>query len=92
MRRPIFITFALTLVPVVSFAANIKLINDTKTPIRIHTGTGLVKINKGGSTSFTCRPGKKIYSATENTGKKKKLIFKVDSNHCGKTIRLTSVM
>ena len=84
------ITFILTLVPIISFAANVKLINDTKNPIRIHTGTGIVKMNKGGSTSFTCKPGKKIYTA--QNGKKKTFIFKVKSNHCGKSVKLSSVM
>jgi len=90
MKKTIAITFALTLVPVISFAANIKLINDTKAPIRIHTGSGIVKMNKGGSTSFTCKPGKSIYTA--NNGTKKAFVFKVKSNHCGKSVKLSSVL
>ena len=90
MRTSIVITLALTLVPVISFAASIKLINDTKAPIRIHTGSGIVKMNKGGSTSFTCKPGKNIYTAKK--GKKNVFIFEVKSNHCGKSVKLSSVL
>ena len=90
MKKSIAITLALTLVPMVSFAANIKLINDTKNPIRIHTGSGIVKMNKGSSTSFTCKPGKKVYTA--KNGKKQNFIFEVKSNHCGKSVKLSSVI
>lgn len=90
MKKATAITLALAFVPMVSFAGNIKLINDTKNPIRIHTGSGIVKMNKGGSTSFTCKPGKKVHTA--ESGTKKDFIFKVESKHCGKTVKLSSVM
>lgn len=67
---------------------NIKLINDTKEDVRIHTGTGVVNLNSGGgSTSFTCKPGTKVHTAPN--GVKKDLIFTVDESMCGKAVKLS---
>ncbi len=65
-----------------------KLINDTKGPVSIHTGTGFVTLNKGGSTSIGCNVGKEVRFA--ESGKKGDLIFKIDSKMCGETIKLSS--
>jgi hypothetical protein len=71
--------------------AHFKLVNDTNTKIRIHTGYGVVSLNKrGGSTSITCRPGKKVYTAPRGT--KDKFLFKVTSSMCGKTVKLSKYM
>ena len=70
--------------------ASIKLLNDTGKAVRIHTGSGIVKLNKGGSTSFTCKPGKKVHTA--KSGKKVKFLFKVTSSMCGNTVRLSEFM
>lgn len=71
--------------------AHFKLINDTNQKVRIHTGYGVVSLNKrGGSTSITCRPGKKVYTAPR--GSKDKFLFKVTSSMCGKTVKLSKYM
>ena len=88
MKKTLLITLAL--IPTISFAANIKLVNDTSRSMSIHTGSGVVKMNKGGSTSFTCKPGKKVHTA--KSGMKKNFIFKIESKHCGKTVKLSSVI
>ncbi|OJJ18162.1 hypothetical protein BKI52_25365 [marine bacterium AO1-C] len=68
-----------------------KLVNDTNQKIRIHTGSGVVSLNKrGGSTSITCKPGRKIYTAPRGT--KDKFIFKVTSSMCGKTVKLSKYL
>ncbi len=66
------------------------LINDTKDKVTIHTGSGIVSLNKGGKTSISCKVGKEV-SWAEN-GKKGKAIFKIQDNHCGQTVKLSSVM
>lgn len=74
----------------VVIASNFKLINDTKSKVSIYTGTGFVSLNKGGSTSVGCNVGKEVRWA--NNGKKGNVIFKIESKHCGKTIKLSKVM
>lgn len=64
-----------------------KLKNDTNQEHRIHTGSGVVTLYKGNSTSIKCEVGRKIYTAPK--GVKDDLIFKVESNMCGKTIYLS---
>lgn len=67
-------------------AEKIKLVNDTDKKINIHTGTGSVTLNpRGGSTSFTCDPGKSIKA----DGKE---IFKVTEQMCGQTIKLSAYL
>ena len=66
------------------------LINDTKDKVTIHTGSGIVSLNKGGKTSISCNIGKEVCWA-EN-GKKKDVIFKISADHCGQTVKLSSVM
>ena len=64
----------------------IKLVNDTDKKLKIHTGTGSVTLNPGGgSTSFTCTPGKSIKA----DGKE---IFKVTDKMCGETIKLSKYL
>lgn len=71
--------------------AYFKLVNDTNQKMRIHTGSGVVSLNKrGGSTSITCRPGRKVYTAPR--GSKDKFLFKVTSSMCGKTVKLSKYM
>jgi hypothetical protein len=69
---------------------SLKLINDTDGEVSIHTGTGFVTLNKGGSTSITCEEGKEIRMADK--GKKGDVIFTVESSMCGKTIKLSAYM
>ncbi|CAA6825265.1 MAG: Unknown protein [uncultured Sulfurovum sp.] len=90
MRKTIMIVSALAIIPVASFASSFKLVNDSGSKLSIHTGTGVANLNKGSSTSITCKVGKKIYTADRGT--KDKFIFKVNSSHCGKTVKLSSVM
>ncbi|MDQ7089246.1 MAG: hypothetical protein Q9M50_01160 [Methylococcales bacterium] len=76
--------------PLTSFASSLKIINDTGSKMSVHTGSGIANLNKGGSTSVTCKPGKKIYTA--NKGTKGSFLFKVTSSHCGTSVKLSSVM
>ncbi len=79
-----------TLSPLAAFAANVKLVNDTGSKQSIHTGSGFVTLNKGSSTSFSCKTGKEVRKA--KSGSKKEVIFKIQSKHCGKTVKLSDVM
>lgn len=67
--------------------SSISLINDTKQKVSIYTGSGFVTLNKGSKTSISCKVGKEVRWA--NKGRKGKLIFKIESKHCGKTIKLS---
>ena len=69
---------------------SMKVLNDTKSKVRIHTGSGFVTLNKGSKTSFSCKVGKKVSLAEK--GKKKKTLFKITSSMCGKTIELSEYM
>jgi hypothetical protein len=90
MKKIIMTLSALAIIPAVSMASSFKLINDTGSKLRIHTGSGIVSLNNGSSTSVTCNPGKKVYTA--DGGTKDKFLFKVSSSHCGSSIKLSSVM
>lgn len=69
----------------------VKIVNDTSTKLRIHTGSGVTTLNaKGGSTSISCDPGRKIYTAPK--GSKDKFIFEVESGMCGKTVKLSAYL
>lgn len=74
----------------VVFGSSFKLINDTKDKVSIYTGTGFVSLNKGSSTSVGCNVGKEVHWA--NKGKKGDVIFKIESKHCGKTIKLSKLI
>ncbi|WP_158840763.1 hypothetical protein [Polaribacter sp. L3A8] len=74
----------------VVIGSSFKLINDTKNKVSIYTGTGFVSLNKGSSTSVGCNVGKEVCWASK--GKKGKVIFKIASTHCGKTIKLSTVL
>lgn len=64
----------------------ITLINDTSEKLKIHTGSGSVSLNpRGGKTSFSCNPGKKVKADG-------KVIFKVTDDMCGKTIKLSKYL
>ena len=68
-----------------------KLVNDTKTDIRIHTGSGVVTLyHGGGSTSIKCNTNAKIHTAPN--GSKKDFIFQVDESMCDKTIKLSAYL
>jgi hypothetical protein len=69
--------------------SGISFINDSKDKISIHTGTGFVSLNKGSKTSIGCNIGKEVRWANE--GKKGDLIFKITSEMCGKTLKLSEV-
>lgn len=70
-------------------ASSLKIINDTDQDIRIHTGSGHVMLNHGGgSTSVSCEPGKKI--SYSNGSKPLGLIFTIEENMCGKTVKLST--
>ena len=65
------------------------LINDSKDKISIYTGTGFVSLNKGSKTSIGCNVGKEVRWANE--GKKGDVIFKITSDMCGKTLKLSEL-
>ncbi len=70
--------------------SSFKILNDTGSKVRIHTGSGVVSLNKGGSTSVSCSTGKKVYTAPN--GSKDKFLFKIESSMCGKTVKLSKYM
>lgn len=70
--------------------ASMKVLNDTGSEVTIHTGTGHVTLQKGGSTSFSCDAGKKI--SLSNGSKATKLLFVVDDSMCGTTVKLSKYM
>jgi len=74
----------------VSIASSFSLVNDTKEKVSIYTGSGFVSLNKGSKTSISCNSGKEVRWA--NKGKKGDVIFKITSDMCGKTIKLSKVM
>ncbi|MES2864969.1 MAG: hypothetical protein V4666_12665 [Bacteroidota bacterium] len=67
--------------------SSISFINDSKDKISIYTGTGFVSLNKGSKTSIGCNVGKEVRWANE--GKKGDVIFKITSEMCGKTLKLS---
>lgn len=78
-------------VTVETITESMKIVNDTDNEVKIHTGTGVVTLTKGGgSTSISCEVGKKIYTAPN--GSKKDLIFEVDASMCGKTVKLSAYL
>ena len=77
-------------VEVVTPVASFKLVNDTGDKVSIYTGSGFVSLNKGSSTSISCNTGKEVRWA--NKGKKGDVIFKISSDHCGKTIKLSKFL
>jgi hypothetical protein len=70
--------------------ASISIINDTKEKISIHTGSGFVSLNKGSKTSITCNTSKEVRWA--NKGKKGDVIFKITSDMCGKTLKISKFL
>lgn len=74
----------------VSIASSFSLVNDTKEKVSIYTGSGFVSLNRGSKTSISCNSGKEVRWA--NKGKKGNVIFKITSDMCGKTIKLSKVM
>ena len=75
---------------VVTVGSSFSLVNDTKEKVSIYTGSGFVSLNKGSKTSISCKIGKEVRWA--NKGKKGDVIFKIESKHCGKTLKLSKVM
>jgi len=74
----------------VVIVASFSLVNDTKEKVSIHTGSGFVSLNKGSKTSITCNTGKEVRWASK--GKKGDVIFKITSDMCGKTLKLSKLM
>lgn len=72
------------------YGSSFKLINDTKNKVSIYTGSGYVTLNKGSKTSISCKVGKTVHWASK--GKKGDVIFKITSDMCGETIKLSKVM
>lgn len=70
--------------------ASFKLVNDTGEKVSIYTGTGFVSLNNGSSTSITCNTGKEVRWA--KSGRKGDVIFKISSDHCGKTLKLSKLI
>ncbi|WP_128755157.1 hypothetical protein [Aquimarina sediminis] len=70
--------------------SSFSLVNDTKEKVSIHTGRGFVTLNKGSKTSITCNTGKEIRWA--NSGRKGDVIFKITSDMCGKTVKLSKFL
>lgn len=71
----------------VKFESSFTLINDTKEKVTIHTGTGILSLNKGSKTSIGCNVGKEVRWA--NDGKKGDVIFKITNDMCGETLKLS---
>lgn len=70
---------------------SVKIVNDTKEDLRIHTGKGHVKLNhRGGSTSVSCDTGRKI--SLSDGSKATKLLFKIESSMCGETVKLSDYL
>ena len=90
MNKSMILVVTLVIIPMGSFASSFKLVNDTSHKLSIHTGSGISNLNRGSSTSVTCKVGRKVYTASHGT--KDKFIFKIKSSHCGKRIKLSSVM
>ncbi|AXG69938.1 hypothetical protein KORDIASMS9_02166 [Kordia sp. SMS9] len=72
------------------YGSSFKLINDTKSKVSIYTGSGYVSLNKGGKTSISCKIGKTVHWASK--GKKGDVIFKITSDMCGETIKLSKMV
>lgn len=72
------------------YGSSFSLVNDTKSKVSIYTGSGYVTLNKGSKTSISCKVGKTVHWA--NKGKKGEVIFKITSDMCGETIKLSKVM
>jgi hypothetical protein len=90
MKKSIIVLSILTILPVLSMADSIKLVNDTGSKVSVHTGSGVSNLNNSSSTSFSCNVGKKVYTATRGT--KDKFLFKIKSSQCGNTVKLSSFM
>jgi len=89
--KKLFTTLGLlSIIPLVSYASSFKIYNDTGSKISIHTGSGIVNLNKGSSSSVSCKIGKKVYTASH--GSKKKFLFKISSSTCGSKVKLSSVL
>jgi hypothetical protein len=69
----------------------VKVVNDTKNDVMIHTGGNTpahTKLSRGGgSTSIACDNGRKV--SFSNGNKATELIFKIDDSMCGKTVKLS---
>ncbi|WP_055434644.1 hypothetical protein [Lacinutrix algicola] len=74
----------------IAIAGSFSLVNDTKEKVSIYTGTDFVSLNKGSKTSISCNVGKEVRWA--NKGKKGDVIFKIKSEMCGETIKLSKVI
>ncbi|QHI38542.1 hypothetical protein IMCC3317_39350 [Kordia antarctica] len=72
------------------YGSSFSLVNDTKNKISIYTGSGYVSLNKGSKTSISCKVGKTVHWASK--GKKGDVIFKITSDMCGETVKLSKVM
>ncbi|MCG9910166.1 MAG: hypothetical protein MH137_02605 [Flavobacteriales bacterium] len=70
--------------------ASMKVLNDTGSEVTIHTGTGHVTLQKGGSTSFSCEVGKKV--SLSNGSKPTKTLFTIEDSMCGTTVKLSKYM
>ena len=68
-------------------SSSFTLLNDTKEAVSVHTGSGFVTLQKGSKTSISCNVGKEVSWA--ESGKKKGVIFKISSDMCGETVRLS---
>lgn len=67
--------------------SSVKIKNDTGEKLSIHTGSGVVTLYDGRSTSIDCKPGTKIHLAER--GMKRDHILTIKSSHCGETIELS---
>ncbi len=72
------------------YGSSFSLINDTKSKVSIYTGSGYVTLNKGSKTSISCKVGKTVHWASK--GIKGDVIFKITSDMCGETVKLSKVM
>ncbi len=56
----------------------------------MYTGTSFVSLNKGSKTSISCKVGKEVRWA--KSGRKRKVIFKIQSKSCGKVLNLSKLL
>lgn len=70
------------------YYSSFTLLNDTKEAVSVHTGSGFVTLQKGSKTSISCNVGKVVSWA--ESGKKKGVIFKITSDMCGETVKLSN--
>jgi hypothetical protein len=74
------------------FTGSVTLKNDTDDQVHCWISTGGSGwISKGGSKTFRCQKGAKVYFSDSNSSSSKEFAFETNVDHCGKTIKISSV-